>query len=376
MALNDRQEEVMAGTNNPGEMARRRHHRAPGYPEHPLSSPPDITAAETTSNQKKPQSLHTHVNTMWKMLTQFLAQAVAVLFMMWQMSKALMSKWCSISFKEFFQLKRNQSVNGELDVQSYCAKKWKGEALHDRQMRKGYEEIYRKHYVKSLRFVKEDNYCSFRAVMFQVFSQGIPFPGWMKEKDILKLPEKLLYSQGCNWIQQFSFGPEKYYGPKVYGKLRKCLEFFKSQWLEISSCKDQTERWKTCKLIFSDEDKENKLYEAVKFLMLYLVIEAYENMKAEQDIASFYNYLFSRESSSDPLSFMMNHLNSVGDSTGLDQIELSLMGYSLELKIKVFRLTKVDKENFEKVYPEDHKREWHEILLVTEDDKNYNIPVR
>ena len=44
-----------------------------------------------------------------------------------------------------------------------------------------------------------------------------------------KLPEKLLFSQGCNWIQQYSFGPENYTGSNVFGKLRKCVELLKTQ---------------------------------------------------------------------------------------------------------------------------------------------------
>lgn len=46
---------------------------------------------------------------------------------------------------------------------------------------------------------------------------------------LFKLPEKLLFSQGCNWIQQYSFGPEKYTGSNVFGKLRKCVELLKTQ---------------------------------------------------------------------------------------------------------------------------------------------------
>lgn len=46
---------------------------------------------------------------------------------------------------------------------------------------------------------------------------------------LFKLPEKLLFSQGCNWIQQYSFGPEKYTGSHVFGKLRKCVELLKTQ---------------------------------------------------------------------------------------------------------------------------------------------------
>ncbi|CAI9588030.1 unnamed protein product [Staurois parvus] len=263
----------------------------------------------------------------------------------------------------------NLSVNTEVDLLSYCSKQWKGEAPNVTYMRKAYKNLYWNHHIKTLQYVKQDNYCVLRAVMFQVFSQGMPFPGWMKEKDILKLPEKLLYSQGCNWIQQFSFGHEKYTGPKVYGKLRSCLESFKNQWAEFYNCKDRVERNRMCKSFFSDEATENKLYEGLKFLMLYLVIDAYENIKSAQHSPCFFNFLFSRDTSADPLSYMMNHLNAVGDTSGLEQADLCLVGYSLEVKIKLFRLAKLDTEDFEIYYPEDYKRDWNEICLMTEDDR-------
>ncbi|KAM8966986.1 inactive ubiquitin thioesterase OTULINL [Pelodytes ibericus] len=369
--------EEVGGSAVQGEMSQRRHHKLHSCSELQVSSPPTpgVTSAEANIDQRNLPCLHANLSTVWNTGKQFLAVSLAILYMMWQSSKSLLSKWCNLSCKGLFQMKRNPSINGEVNALSYCAKKWKGEALHERQMRKAYDEVYNKHHFKSIRLVKYDNYSALRAVLFQVFSQGIPFPTWMKEKDVLKLPEKLLYSQGCNWIQQFSFGPERYAGPKVYGKLRKCIELFKNQWMDICNCKDQSERHKMCKNIFSDDELENKLYEAVKFIMLYLVIEAYENMKTEQNFPSFFNYIFSRESSSDPLSFMMNTLNCVGDSTGLEQIYMFLVGFSLEVKIKVFRLAKVDTEDFEVIYQSDCKREWHEICLVTENDRHYDIPV-
>ena len=43
-------------------------------------------------------------------------------------------------------------------------------------------------------------------------------------------------------------------------------------------------------------------------------------MKTKKVIPSLFRLLFTRETSSDPLSFMMNHLNSVGDTCGLEQV--------------------------------------------------------
>lgn len=341
-----------------------------------LSSHPSHTSTDTPDEQSRVPPLLEAISKMWNHVQQCLVFVVAVLCMMWQHFKALISLWCSIPCQGPFKKRRNLSVNAEVDLLSYCSKQWKGEAPNVTYMRKTYEDLYWNYHIKTLQYVKQDNYCVLRAVMFQVFSQGMPFPGWMKEKDILKLPEKLLYSQGCNWIQQFSFGHEKYAGPKVYGKLRSYLEIFKNQWAEFYNCKDRIERNRMCNSFFSDEATENKLYEALKFIMLYLVIEAYEDIKSAQHSPCFFNFLFSRDTSADPLSYMMNHLNAVGDTSGLEQADLCLVGYALEVKIKLFRLAKMNTEDFEIYYPEDYKRDWNEICLMTDDDRNYNIPIK
>ncbi|XP_062357331.1 inactive ubiquitin thioesterase OTULINL isoform X1 [Cinclus cinclus] len=274
------------------------------------------------------------------------------------------------------QLIRNLSVLPEVDLLGYSAREWKGETKQAKQMREAYEELFRSCHIKYLRQVRRDNYSVIRAVLFQIFSQGIHFPLWMKERDILKLPEKLLYSQGCNWIQQYSFGPERYSGPNTFGKLRKCMEALKTNWAEISATRDHEERGSMCNILFSDESKECKLYEAIKFIMLYEVVEAYEQMKSrDEPVHNLFGLLFARDSSSDPLSFMMNHLNSIGDAICLDQVELFLLGYLLEVKIRVYRLHRFNTEEFQVTYPNEYRREWNEISLLTEDDRYYHIPL-
>ncbi|KAJ7395643.1 inactive ubiquitin thioesterase FAM105A [Pitangus sulphuratus] len=221
------------------------------------------------------------------------------------------------------------------------------------QYRKGieaYEELFWSCHIKYLRQVRRDNYSA--------------------------LPEKLLYSQGCNWIQQYSFGPERYTGPNAFGKLRKCMEALKTNWAEINAIKDQEERGNMCNTLFSDESKEHKLYEAIKFIMLYEVVEAYEQIKnRDEPVHNLFSLLFARDTSSDPLSFMMNHLNSIGDSICLDQVELFLLGYVLQVKIRVYRLHRFNTEEFQVNYPVEYRREWNEISLLTEDDRYYHIPL-
>ncbi|NXP07918.1 F105A thioesterase, partial [Thinocorus orbignyianus] len=285
----------------------------------------------------------------------------------------LLKRWSNYLQRKLI---RNVSVLTEVDLLGYSMREWKGETKQAKHMREAYEELFGSCHIKYLRQVRKDNYSVLRAVLFQIFSQGISFPSWMKERDILKLPEKLLYSQGCNWIQQYSFGPERYTGPNVFSKLRKCMETLKTNWIEISASKDHEERRNLCNTLFSDESKEHKLYEAIKFIMLYEVVEAYEQIKnREETTHNLFSLLLARDSSSDPLSFMMNHLNAIGDSICLDQVELFLLGYLLEVKIRVYRLHRFHTEEFQVLYPEEYRREWSEICLLTEDDRYYHIPL-
>lgn len=52
-----------------------------------------------------------------------------------------------------------------------------------------------------------------------------------------------------------------------------------------------------------------------------------------------------------------------------------ILGHSLEIKIKVFRLFKFNSRDFEVCYPDLPPREWPEISLLTENDRHYHVPV-
>ncbi len=69
-----------------------------------------------------------------------------------------------------------------------------------------------------------------------------------------------------------------------------------------------------------DPEHEIKLFETVKFLMLYSSIKLYNSMHSEDDVKMLPMLLFARDTSQNPQSFMRNHLNHVGDSAGFDQV--------------------------------------------------------
>lgn len=58
------------------------------------------------------------------------------------------------------------------------------------------------------------------------------------------------------------------------------------------------------------------------------------------------------------------------------QVEMFLLGYSLQQTIQVYRLYKADTEEFITYYPDDHKDDWPRLSLLTEDDRHYNVPVQ
>ncbi len=69
-----------------------------------------------------------------------------------------------------------------------------------------------------------------------------------------------------------------------------------------------------------NEQSEIKLFEAVKFLMLYNSIKLFDAMNSGKDVCILPMLLFARDTSQDPKSFMKNHLNHVGESMGFDQV--------------------------------------------------------
>ncbi|XP_069770346.1 inactive ubiquitin thioesterase OTULINL-like [Narcine bancroftii] len=336
-------------------------------------------SANSTVSETKLYSLSNAISWIigwtWKKLPNpFIVGIATILLSSWFVGAPY--KWVGYLLKWSLRMKSKKkiSVGPLVDLLEYANVEWNGDTKQAEKIKRAYEDIYLVHHIKHILKIRGDNYCALRAVLFQIFSQGIPLPSWMKEQDITKLPKRIL-AHGCNWVQQYSFGPERYTGNNVFGKLRKCLELLEVQWINIHGIKDQEKRTEMCMKIFSEQENEYKMYEAMKFLMLYTVFELHEGIKDGDDVPSFCSLLFARDSSPDPLSFMMNHLNQVGDTGGLEQIEMFLLGFTFWLKIRTFRLYKYGTEEFVSLYPEDCCREWQEVLILTEDDRHYNVPI-
>ncbi|XP_019501760.1 PREDICTED: ubiquitin thioesterase otulin [Hipposideros armiger] len=265
------------------------------------------------------------------------------------------------------------SVAPEMDIMDYCKKEWRGTTQKATCMKKGYEEVSQK--FTSIRRVRGDNYCALRATLFQAMSQPAALPTWLQDPELTLLPEKLISKY--NWIKQWKLGL-KFEGKSedLVDQIKESLTLLRKKWAGLAELRTAEARQAACDELFTNEEEEYSLYEAVKFLMLNRAIELYDDKEKGKDVPLFSVLLFARDTSSDPGQLLKNHLNQVGHTGGLEQVEMFLLAYAVRHTIQVYRLSKYSTEEFVTVYPTDPPREWPVVTLIAEDDRHYNVPVR
>lgn len=79
-------------------------------------------------------------------------------------------------------------------------------------------------------------------------------------------------------------------------------------------------RQTACDELFTNEEEEYSLYEAMKFLMLARAIQLYDDKEKGKEVPFFSVLLFARDTSNDPEQLLRNHLNQVGHTGGLEQV--------------------------------------------------------
>ncbi|KAM9695121.1 ubiquitin thioesterase otulin isoform 2-T2 [Trichechus inunguis] len=190
-----------------------------------------------------------------------------------------------------------------------------------------------------------------------------------------KLPEKLI--SRYSWIKQWKLGL-KFDGKSedLVDRIKASLTLLRKKWAGLAEMRTAEARQIACDELFTNEEEEYSLYEAVKFLMLNRAIELYDDQEKGKDVPFFSVLLFARDTSSDPGQLLRNHLNQVGRTGGLEQVEMFLLAYAVRHTIQVYRLSKYNTEEFITVYPTDPPEDWPVVTLIAEDDRHYNVPVR
>uniref|UniRef100_H2T900 Uncharacterized LOC101065898 n=1 Tax=Takifugu rubripes TaxID=31033 RepID=H2T900_TAKRU len=266
------------------------------------------------------------------------------------------------------------SLAPAMDILSYSEREWRGNTAKSALIRKGYTEMSSR--FSSLRRVRGDNYCALRATLFQVFTHSTQLPSWLQDEDVAMLPDQLEAQEGL--ISGWSFPGECLQGDgrgDAILQMKGYTKLLRAKWQAAVDCPSVAERQRLCERLFQGGEEELGLLEALKLLMLARALELHGRMQAEGDVPLFCWLLFARDSSDCPRSFLSNHLSHVGLSAGLEQVEMFLLGYTLECTIQVYRLYKADTEEFVTFYPDDHRDDWPSVCLVTEDDRHYNVPI-
>lgn len=265
------------------------------------------------------------------------------------------------------------SVAPEVDIMDYCKKEWRGNTSHAKCIRKGYEAVSQKFI--SIRRVRGDNYCAVRATLFQALTQAVQLPGWLQNEDIMLLPKNLITKY--EWITQWQLRQKSTRKVEnLMDEIKECLMLLKRKWEIMSEMKNLADRQAACDELFKSEEDEYRLYEAVKFLMLNTAIKLFEDNEKGKEVPVFAWLLFARDTSSNPSQLLENHLNPLGHTGGLEQVEMFLLAYALQHTIQVYRLYKYSTDEFITLYPNDPDESWPLVTIITEDDRHYNIPVR
>ncbi|XP_061411931.1 LOW QUALITY PROTEIN: uncharacterized protein LOC133345305 [Lethenteron reissneri] len=267
------------------------------------------------------------------------------------------------------------SIGERRELVDYSCQEWKGSTAKTKKIKKAYLELSSKGYF-DIRRVRGDNYCGLRATLFQAFCKQIKI--FDSTVQITELPN-LLNQRNKGLIENWTFANREAKDRRNQASLVICLQNLKNEWLKAYTYQlADTENF--CKDLFNQLGvTEWRLYEAVKLLMLWKAMDLFEMQKRGEDVPLFATLMFARETSLNPHSFLLNHLNHVGSSGGLEQVEMCLLGYTLGITIRAFRLYMFGTEEFQVCYPESEPArgggavERPEVAIVTEDDRHYNV---
>ncbi|XP_047739860.1 uncharacterized protein LOC108678441 isoform X3 [Hyalella azteca] len=260
------------------------------------------------------------------------------------------------------------AIGERVDLVAYCAREWRGETGKAHAVRRGYESIERRLGLRGLRGVRGDQYCAVRAAVFQALAGAVPTP--RAAPAFARLMAEV--AGGAAWILSWSFGSRLHYGSTIDG-MRDCLETLDNVSDGLIGQADRCAA--LVELLNSDERLDLQLCEAVKLHMLASALQLHSVNACGGNVPLFAMIIFARETSQNPEQFLRNHLNCVGDTAGLEQIEMFLLGHSLKATLQVVRPSFYDQEDFICYYPDTKLDEWPQLTLIAEDDRHYNVLV-
>lgn len=268
------------------------------------------------------------------------------------------------------------NVGRRQEIQVYAQNEWKGDTPKALTIRKGYAALQERFHCHYLRQIRGDNYCAMRGCVAQILVHKISIKEEYSDPMHVK---KLLreYFQNTYWeLESWSFAKRLTPHTDVLSMMEECIDAFYDKIEQASQIEHSRDREKWVETLFnSDLVLDVKMMEAAKLLMLVDIIEIYKQHELAAEIPVFAWLLFARETSTTPADLIKNHLNMVGNTGGLEQVEMFLLGHALGVTIQVARLYQYGHEDFICYYPDEINRNWSNIILVAEDDRHYNMAI-
>ncbi|XP_055998560.1 uncharacterized protein LOC125683738 isoform X5 [Ostrea edulis] len=269
------------------------------------------------------------------------------------------------------------NIGPKQDVLEYCKKEWKGQTKKASTMLKAYEEVPVLTECRHLHQIRGDNYCGIRGTLLQCFIQNINVLSKWKNCESVVNRLHALYRNPHSGLSQWTFAHRIPFNKKdKLSTMAECVQCLFNKVSECRSLSTDEERTSWPVNLLNHETKEDLLcMEAIKLLMFQEAHFLFEAYQKGDEVPVFVWLLFARDTSENPETLVKNHINPVGDSGGLEQIEMILLGHTLGVTIKVLRLQQYGEEDFITYYPDDMKESWPQIVLIAEDDRHYNAPV-
>ncbi|GFS24745.1 inactive ubiquitin thioesterase FAM105A [Elysia marginata] len=265
-----------------------------------------------------------------------------------------------------------------VNLATYAEQEWKGNTDKARLIRQGYSRVPGLLACHRVSVVRGDNYCGLRSVLFQVLSSGLRVTrGW---SGIIGMMDSLhgLYNGGQAGLSDWTFAHRlPGHCSDRLASMSKCVLTLYATIEEVCNLPTQQERERrTMSLLNTGATFDLELMEGLKIMMLLTLSDLHRRINdGEDDVPIFAHLLFARDSSQTVADFLRNHLNAVGDSAGLEQVEMCLLGFALGVKIRVLRLAQIGQQDFDCVFPEDVPSDWPVVSLIAEDDRHYNVPL-
>lgn len=263
------------------------------------------------------------------------------------------------------------SVGPKLELMKYANTEWQGDTSKAQTIKQGYSAIPVELNFRYLRQVRGDNYCGVRATLYQVLARGLAIPSGHTTHS--RLASEL--TRGATWLRDWTFGHRLSYSREdVLNGFLDCLDALDSLVLNLMGCENRE-----CVVLARlnrDPLLDVRLCEAVKLHMLAAALDLHAANACGESVPLFAMIMFARHSSMTPRDLLRNHLNPVGDTAGLEQVEMFLLGHTLGVTLQVVRPASYGQDDFICYYPDVNIGLWPEVTLVAEDDRHYNVLVK